>query len=298
MSGPEPSHARSNNGSGIVLMLVACAMFVVGDSCLKLVGRDLPLGQMILMRGLMAFPIVLWLAHRAGVLPRLGEMAVMPRLQLRTLFEVGSTMMFLAGLVRMTYADAMAIQQFLPLAVIAGAALFLGEKVGWRRWMAALVGLAGVLIVMRPGAGTFNWPALLIIGNVIFVAGRDLVTRRLGVAVPTLLVTVMSIGAVGLSGLLLIPFESAWRVPTMSETLLILVAAISSVGGFYWVTEALRRGEVSVVISFRYALIPYGVVAGLVVFSEVPDATTLLGSAIVLAAGLYALHRERVARTA
>jgi len=75
---------------------------------------------------------------------------------------------------------------------------------------------------------------------------------------------------------------------------LISIAGFSSIGGFYWVTEALRRGEVAVVMPFRYSLIPYGVLSGIVVFGEWPDGTTLLGSAIVLGAGLYALHRERV----
>ena len=274
-------------------MLIACALFVVGDSCIKLVSRDLPLGQIIFLRGLLSAPIVLAMAVRAGILAHLPRVAANPRIQLRTAFEVGSTILFLAGLIRMTYADAIAIQQFVPLAVIAGAAVFLGEKVGWRRWAAAIVGLVGVLIVVRPGSGTLNWPALMIIGNVVCVAGRDLVTRRLGEGVPSLLVVVMSIVCVGLSGLLLLPFE-AWRMPGTWELSLILVAAVSSTGGFYWVTEALRSGEVAVVMPFRYALIPFGVLSGLAVFGEWPDLTTLLGITIVLGAGLYALHRERV----
>ena len=170
-----------------------------------------------------------------------------------------------------------------------------GDKVGWRRWLATFVGLIGVLIVVRPGSGALNWPALMILANVVCVAGRDLVTRKLGPGVPTLIVAIMSIGSVGLSGLLLLPFET-WRWLSAWETFLVIIAGVSSTGGFYWVTEALRRGEVATVMPFRYALIPYGVLSGLVVFGEWPDASTLLGSAIVLGAGLYAMHRERVAR--
>jgi drug/metabolite transporter (DMT)-like permease len=281
------------SSAAVAAMLVACALFVVGDSCIKLVGHDLALGQIILMRGLISAPFVVLMAARAGVLGHIGRVAANPRIQVRTVLEVGSTILFLAGLIRMTYADAITIQQFIPLAVMAGAALFLGEHIGWRRWMAALVGLVGVLIVVQPGAGTFNWPALLIVGNILCVAGRDLVTRRLKESFPSVLIVLMSVVSVGLSGLLLLPFET-WRVPTGWETFLITIAAISSIGGFYWVTEALRSGEVGVVIPFRYSLIPYGVLSGLLLFGEWPRQHTLIGIAVVMGAGLYAIHRERV----
>lgn len=292
---PHASLDGASNAHGIAAMLVACALFVLGDSCIKALGQQMALGEIIFLRGLLSLPIVLWMAARTGDLNRLPEAAANPRLQLRCLFEIGSTILFLAGLIRMTYADAIAIQQFVPLAVIAGAALLFGEKVGLRRWAATVVGLIGVLIVVRPGSGALNWPALMIFGNVVCVAGRDLVTRQLGVTVPTLVVSILSIGTVGLSGLLLLPFET-WRMPTGWEFFLILIAAVSSTGGFYWVTEALRRGEVATVMPFRYSLIPYGVLSGFVFFSEWPDGTTLLGSAIVLGAGLYALHRERISK--
>ena len=133
----------------------------------------------------------------------------------------------------------------------------------------------------------------LIVGCVLCIVARDLVTRRLGAQVPSVLIALMSIVCVGLSGLLLLPFER-WVLPTSGETLLLACAAASSTGGFYWIVEALRRAEVAVVMPFRYALIPYGVLSGIVVFGEWPDATTLLGITIVLSAGLYTLHRERV----
>jgi drug/metabolite transporter (DMT)-like permease len=281
------------SGGAVVAMLIACALFVVGDSCIKLIGRDLALGEIIFLRGLVATPFVVWMAARAGAIGAIGRVARNPLIQVRTLFEVGSTILFLAGLIRMSYADAITIQQFIPLAVMAGAALFLGETIGWRRWMAAIIGLIGVLIVVQPGAGTFNWPALMIIGNVLCVAGRDLVTRRLRESFPSVLVVLMSVVSVGLSGLLLLPFET-WRVPTAWEALMITIAAISSIGGFYWVTEALRRGAVGAVIPFRYSLIPYGVLSGWLLFGEWPERHTLIGIAIVMGAGLYAVHRERV----
>ena len=287
------SDAFGANAAGIAAMLIACAMFVVGDSCVKLAGQTLALGEIIFLRGLIGLPFILWIAAQAGVLPRLPHVFRNPRLLLRTAFEVGSAILFLAGIVRMGYADAIAIQQFVPLAVMAGAALLFGQKIGWRRWTAAAVGFIGVMIVVKPGSGTFNWAALLILGCVVCVAGRDLTTRKLGEAIPTALIALLSISAVGASGLLLLPFET-WQMPTPYEWLLIAIAGISSLGGFYWSAEAMRRSDVTVVIPFRYSLIPYGVLSGIMVFGEYPGRTTYLGICIILATGLYALHRERL----
>jgi drug/metabolite transporter (DMT)-like permease len=281
------------NAAGIAAMLIACAMFVIGDSCVKLAGQTLALGEIVFLRSLIALPIIVWLANREGVLSKLPLVIQNPRLQLRSLFEVGSALLFLAGIVRMSYADAIAIQQFVPLAVMAGAALIFGQQVGWRRWSAAAVGLVGVMLVVKPGSGTFNWAALLILGCVVCVAGRDLTTRQLGEAIPTTLIALVSILAVGAGGLLLLPFE-VWRTPSIWEWGLVAVAGITSLGGFYWSAEAMRRSEVTVVIPFRYSLIPYGVLSGILVFGERPVATTYLGIAVILAAGLYALHRERL----
>ncbi len=293
MHHPRLSAAFGANAGAIAAMLLACAMFVISDSCVKMIGRDLPLGEILLLRGFIAVPFVLIMARRAGVLAQFPRVVTNPRIQLRTAMEIGSTILFLAGLIRMSYADAITIQQFIPLAVMAGAALFLGEHIGWRRWLAAVIGLVGVLIVVQPGAGTLNWPALMILGNVAFVAGRDLVTRRIGEHVPSVLLVLMSVTCVGLAGFLLLPFET-WRIPTARELLFVSIAAITSIGGFYWVTEALRRGEVGVIIPFRYSLIPYGVVSGMVLFGEWPKLHTLIGIAIVMGAGLYAVHRERI----
>ena len=115
------------------------------------------------------------------------------RVQVRTAFEIGSTFTFLAGLIRMNYADAITIQQFIPLAAMAGAAIFLGESVGWRRWLAAGIGFIGVLIVVQPGQAAFNWAALYILANVLCTSGRDLVTRGLAVRLPSVLMALMSI---------------------------------------------------------------------------------------------------------
>lgn len=281
------------NLAGIMAMLIACALFTFGDSIFKLLGRTLPLGEMLFVRGLLALPMILILAVRRIPAPDLISGAIDHRVLLRSGLEAFCTVLFFVALIRMSYADAIAIQQFTPLATTAAAAVFLAEPVGWRRWLAALVGFTGVLIVIRPGSGALNWPALVMLGCVASIVARDLVTRNIAAQVPTMSVTLMAVIVVNLSGLAMWPFEH-WVPLSLGELVLLALAAASSTAGFYWVVEALRRGDVSVVVPFRYSLIPYGVLSGILVFGEWPDLTTFLGISIVLGAGLYAFHRERV----
>ena len=125
-------------------MLAAMAAFVVNDTLLKIAGEALPTGEAIFLRGLLTtlFCASLLFSHGApGALPH----AVSPKIIGRAIAEIGSTLFFLSALVHMPIGDVIAILQFTPLAITAGAALFLGDKVGWRRWLATCVGLLGVL---------------------------------------------------------------------------------------------------------------------------------------------------------
>jgi drug/metabolite transporter (DMT)-like permease len=282
------------NVSGIAAMLLSCIFFVVGDCMIKVVGANLPLGEMLIIRGALSAPFVIAAAAYAGKLEGFGELLTNPMLWLRTVLEIATVMLFLIGILNMPYAAAVSVQQSNPLVMMAAAALLLGERVGWRRWLAAVVGFIGVLIIIRPGTPAFGWPAFVMIGSVVAMVLRDLVTRRLGPGIASLQLTVVAVISVGLSGLLLLPFEQ-WVAPSTESLALLAVAAIGSMGGIHWMIKAVRTGDVSVVIPFRYSLIPFGVIAGIVGFAEWPDLVALAGMAIVIGAGLYALHRERAA---
>ncbi len=291
MNQPSAIGDLNPNLTGVVAMLASCAFFVFGDAAIKTVGRDLPLGQMLLIRGIFSAPIIFAIAAQAGQLANLAEVATTPLVVLRAGLEIITVVLFLIGILNMPYADALSIQQSNPLIVMAAAAVFLGEPVGWRRWSAAGVGFLGVLIIIRPGGAALNWPAFAVLGSVAAMVVRDLVTRRLNQALPSVLIATVSVVSVGLSGLLLLPFES-WRSPDATHLAWMVFAAVGSIGGFYWMIKALRTGEVAVVVPFRYALIPFGAVMGLVGFNEWPDLTSLIGMAIVVGAGLYVLRRE------
>lgn len=297
-SRPPAAEPLPDNRRGILAMLVGMAFFVLSDTMMKLAGAEVPAGQIMFIRGLFATLLILVLARMSGQLAGLGETLSGPHsrgLAWRTAAEVGAAFCFISGLLSLAFTDAAAIGQFTPLAITAGAAIFLGEPVGWRRWLATIAGLAGVLLIIKPGTTAFQWPALWIVATVLCVTARDLVTRRLGTALPAMHVTIPALAAVSVAGLALAPFE-AWVVPSPATTGLLAVSALGVIGGTYGVVVAMRSGEVSVVGPFRYAVILYALVIGWLVFGERPDGLTIAGIAIVLAAGLYTFHRERVRR--
>lgn len=289
-SGSAPAH----NLRGVLAMIAAMASFVAGDTIVKHVGQDLPLGQIILVRGLFASAFVLVMAQATGALRYWRQTLTVPIL-LRSLAEIGATFCFFSALTRMPFADVNAIGQFTPMAITASAALFLGEPVGWRRWLATLAGLIGVLIIVRPGTTAFDSAALLAAGSVLFITARDLITRRLGHALPTLAITSVSILCVAASGLVLAPFET-WRLPSADQTALLACAGVTIIGGYYWIIMAMRTGEIALVSPFRYTATLFAVVSGFVIFNEFPDPITIAGIVIVVLAGLYTLQRERIRR--
>jgi drug/metabolite transporter (DMT)-like permease len=280
----------------IVAMVVSQAVFTVNDTLMKLAARAIPGGEAIFIRGLftivLATALAFWLGGFRAWPPPPGQWRL---IGLRSVGEVGATLLYLTALFNMPIADATAILQVLPLAITAGAALFLGEPVGWRRWLATSVGFAGVLIIIRPGTAGFNAWSLVALASVASIVLRDLTTRRIHRGVPTVMLTLVSSLTVTASaaGLSLV---EAWRVPDLETLLLIGGAALFLLGGYYFVIEAMRLGDVATVAPFRYTVILSAIVSGIVVFGESPDPIALLGTGIVMAAGLYTFFRERQLR--
>lgn len=295
MSAVLSSPVRSDNLRGILAMLAAMGSLIVNDCFLKMAAQELPTGEAIFLRGL--FATLLCIAFIAAT-DGLGalRLAVGPWVQLRAGADVCGTILYLSALMHMPFADANALLQFTPLAITAGAALFLGARVGWRRWLATGVGLIGVLIIVRPGGAGFNAYSLLALSAIGFVAARDLVTRRVGASVPTIVVAAASAAAVMVASAGLALFE-AWVWPSWPALLLLLLSGVGLLGGSYWIVAAMRTGEIAVVAPFRYSVILWAVAAGFVVWGELPDLATWVGIAIVSGAGVYTILREnRLAR--
>jgi drug/metabolite transporter (DMT)-like permease len=285
------AHSASDNLRGIAAMMAAMGALIVNDAFIKLAAAELPTGEVIFLRGLFTTLLCAGLAAAtAGVsaLRQIGARGV----PARAAAEVLATVFYLNALFNMPIAEATAILQFTPLAITAGAALFLGAPVGWRRWLATVIGLAGVLIIVRPLGEGFNPYSALALGSVVFVAARDLLVRRIASGVPALVIATASAAAVTVSSLGFAAFET-WLRPSPHVLLMLAGAGLGLVGGYYWIIVAMRSGEIAIVAPFRYSIIVYAVLAGFLVWGEIPDTASWIGLAIVTAAGLYTFLRER-----
>jgi drug/metabolite transporter (DMT)-like permease len=292
--GPVATAHGSGNMRAIVAMVASMLIFALSDVVMKIVGNRLPLGELLLLRGVIATGMIAAVAWWTGALAQL-PLAWSPKVLWRTLAEVICSILYFIALLRMALADVAAISQFAPLAVMAGAALFLGEAVGWRRWTAAMVGFLGVMLIVKPGTSAFQPMALVMMASMLFVAIRDLITRRLSQTVPNVLVTGAAVVGVMLAGAAMAPFQ-VWVWPTPLEWLLLTASGLAVMTGFMLGIVAMRTGDIGLVSPFRYSFLVFGVALGFVVFNEVPDRWSINGILLILAAGLYSIHRERVRR--
>lgn len=287
----QASVRRHGNLTGILAMLAAMAFFVANDTCVKLAGDVLPLGEIIFLRNLAAtFYILVFAALFGGLtLPANPPWRL---LTWRMGVEAFSTLTFLTALVAMPIGDVTALAQFTPLAMTAAAAVILKEPVGVHRWAAIFVGLAGVMLIARPGTSAFSPAALWLAAAVVMVIARDLITRQIPASVPTLTLTFMSAAITAPAGLLLLPFET-WLWPDSHQTLLMAAAGAFLTLAYALIVVAMRAGDIGVIAQFRYGVILFALVSGWMFWGDKPDEVQMLGIGILTAGGLYTVHRER-----
>ncbi|MCC2610009.1 DMT family transporter [Neorhizobium petrolearium] len=288
--------ASSENSRGALFMALAMAAFTCNDAIVKSITSELGVAQIMAVRGVMATALIYCVARYLGVTLSL-KMVMHPLVLLRTFFEIGATLTFLSALAHIEFAAASSIMQSLPLAVTLGAALFLGEPVGWRRWTAISVGFLGVLLIIRPGPEGFTPAALLAVAACFFTASRDLTTRRITADIPTLTVTLFTSFANTVVGVILIAPMGGWQ-PISTPTLgYLALASVLVFAGYQAVIKAMRVGEISFIAPFRYTGLLWALVIGIFLFGEHPNAYMLTGAAIVIGSGLYTFYRERKRRS-
>ena len=282
----------SPNLKGAVLMTASMATFTLNDVCVKALAQDMPLFQIVFLRGILTTAMLTLLAMALGQLSFRIPREDRPRVAWRTVFEIGAMVAYLFALIHMNIANAVAILSALPLAVTVAATLFLGEPLGWRRMSAVLVGFAGVLLIVQPGTEGFNIWSLAALLAVVIITGRDLVTRRFSPGLPSMAVAIITAAAVGLFGGVLSVAET-WVMPGAREAGLIALAALFIIGGYLFSIMVMRVGEVGFTAPFRYTALVFALVFGFVVFGEWPNALALIGAGIVVATGVYTILRER-----
>jgi len=280
------------NRRGIVAMLAAMAFFICNDALMKLARDAYPTGQAIALRGVFALLIALGLVVAFRDLPKL-RLATRPILLLRGAIDAVVTLAFIWSLAKLPLADLTAILLATPIIIVVLAVVLGIERVGWRRTLAVLVGFCGVLIVLRPGASSFNAAALVALGCACLAACRDLLTRRIGNEIPSTVIaltTTVVAGIVACAFGLLETWQPVWR----RETLYVAAAAALMTGGSICIISAYRNTDVGVVSGYRYSVVVLAVAIGYFVWGDVPDAIALLGIGLIVASGLYTMHRQHV----
>jgi len=284
--------ALTENSRGALFMSLAMAVFTCNDALVKSVTSELSVAQIMTVRGIMATVLTYCVARYLGV--ALSFKAVVhPLVLLRTAFEIGATLTYLSALAHIEFAAASSIMQSLPLAVTLGAALFLGEPVGWRRWTAIAAGFVGVLIIIRPGPEGFTPAALLAVIACFFTASRDLTTKRITAGIPTLTVTLFTSLANTVVGAALIAPMGGWQPVSPHALGYLALTAILVFAGYQAVIKSMRTGEISFIAPFRYTGLIWALAIGVFLFGERPNAYMLTGAAIVIGSGLYTFYRER-----
>ena len=209
---------------------------------------------------------------------------------------LGVTLWFFA-MSRITIAELTALNYLTPIFVTVGAALFLGEDVGWRRWSAILVGFAGVLVIIRPGFEGFVPASLFAILGMLCLALRDLATRRVTADISSVQVSFQAFLMVIPAGAVLLQYAGGDLAPVDIESAVVLLAAVGiGLVAYLLIVTAMRIGEVSFVTPFRYSRMIFALAIGMAVFGERPDAATWAGMGIIMGSGLYTLWRERRVR--
>lgn len=286
--------ARAENLRGIAAMTASSLFFALNDACLKLVSKAMPAAELLAIRNSFAATLlVLYGLLTRELLPWRARLE--PALFWRTFGEIGITIFYLFALFRIPIGLAASILQFGPLALTAGAAIFLKEKVGWRRWTATAIGLVGVLLMVGPGADEFGVAAWMAFVALMFMTLRELVTRGIARDVPATQIALVSVTAVTLIAVGLIPFDGYIR-PEVWHLGYLAMSASCVVMAFLLVIYAMRTGEVGVVAPFRYSYAVGSLALGYLIWNEAPKPVALAGLVVVVAAGLYVLKREQARR--
>ncbi len=287
----EPAQPPPPSALPAILMIVgAVALFSVSDTLAKVLRQTLPSVEIAWLRYMTFCLFAAALASRRGVAALQPKR---PGLQiLRGVTLLGSAVFFIVGLSRLQIAEATAISYVQPAFITALSVIFLGEEVRIRRWTATLVGLLGVLVVVRPGSSAVQVAALYPLASALCWAVAVVITRKMGTSDRTETTLLWSAVTGFLVLTVIVPFD--FVPPSLGEAGIGLALGVIASTGQYLIILAYRRSAASVLAPFAYVQLLFSSALGVAVFGTVPDRYTLTGAAIIIASGLYTAHRERV----
>lgn len=273
-------------------MMLSMSGFALNDTLMKLASENVSLFQAIFLRGLLTTTLVALLVWQQKALFTRIPRRDYPTICARLIGEIGGTICLLTALFNMPVANVTSILQALPLVIVFAGALVYGEKVGWRRYLAIMIGFAGVLIIVRPGSEAFDEFSLWAIAAVLFIMVRDLSVRRLPVQIPSIYISLLTSVAVTCVSGLIVPFTE-WRDVETVQLWPLAAASVFVLAGYQFGIMTMRIGDIAFVAPFRYTILIWAIILGYFVFGDIPDMWTMIGSAIVVGMGIYSFYRER-----
>lgn len=292
------SHIATDRGDNLIgssWMVAAMAGFAVEDMFLKGAAQAIPIGQVLIIFGVGGAVVFVSIAKACGEPLYPPEVLSRP-MQVRVLFEIVGRLFYGLAIALTPLSAATVILQATPLVVVAGAALIFGEKIGWRRWSAILVGLAGVLIIVRPGTESFSVLSILAVIGMIGFAGRDLASRAAPASLSSSVLGVYGFLAIVVAGGLYAFWDGGPLVwPDSTVSLLLVAAILAGVFGYSSLMKGMRTGEVAAVTPFSYTRLLFGIGLGIAVFGEELSANMILGCGLIVLSGLFILWRGQQA---
>lgn len=299
----------ANAARGIRLLCAGVFVFSLQDAVVKQVSGDYPLTQVVSIRSIVAIPILLVMVQleagwRAIFTPHFRSLAI----RAGVMFVAYTTYYMAFPALNLAYA--VALYFTVPLFVTSLAGPFLGERTTLKVWAAMVVGFGGVLVILQPGSGLFEWAALLSLLSALMYATSMLMARRIGTAQPAAVMAFYQNGAF-LAGAAAIAvcthwlgIEDAghpsltflirpWVWPSPVDALLIASCGVIASVGMLFLTNAYRISQVNLVTPFEYTGILWAPLWGFLFFGEVPRLTTVMGAILIAAAGLVALREAR-----
>jgi drug/metabolite transporter (DMT)-like permease len=274
-------------------MVAAMGCLTLADLLIKITSQTLPIGQVMIFYGV-GSTIVFWgLMSIKGESIRLSPITN-PAVLLRNIGDLIAINGMCLALVYIPISTVGAVIQTVPLMVTAAAALFLGERVGTRRALAIFIGFLGTLFIIQPGASTFDITTPLVFIAAVGMTLRDIATKMVRENFSTLLLTFYTSILFILSGGVLLIITGGASVPDIDMIAILATTVVFGSLGFFFTTEAVRMGDVSVVIPFRYTRILFSLAAGILILGERVNAIMLFGSALTILSGLYIWRREIV----
>jgi drug/metabolite transporter (DMT)-like permease len=274
-----------SNLRGIACVVLAAGSFVANDSCMKLVMADAPPLQVLFMRGsaavLWCIPLLLILGYRADVRHIFNRWVA-----LRGACEVFAVVSFVLALVHMPIADITAIYQISPLLLVAATALIWGERIGPLRIMLIVAGIAGALLVAQPGGMAASPYAIFGFATAIGAAARDVVSRKVPRHIPAVVVTFAMLVIVMLAAGLATGLFETWVAPQPQHLALMAAAGVFLIGGHFFIFLAFRYASAGTLAPFYYSFTIWALLAGFVIFGNVPNGLAVAGIMLILAAGL------------